>query len=90
MPMYPGANKNMAVAYYTKGRYNDALYPMEKALRAQPSNTEYRITMGLILMKLGKSQDALHHFEEALRISPTDRDAREARDEALATIRRAK
>ncbi len=84
MPMYPGANKNMAILLYKKGRYREAVPFAQKTLMMQPANPEYLVIMGSLWLKLGRVDDAVAQFEKALQLHPAYADAREALQEALA------
>jgi Tfp pilus assembly protein PilF len=90
MPLYPGANKNMAGVLYKKGLYREALPYMERALVLQGRNPEYQVAMGLIWMKLENITEAAARFQEALRLDPAYPDAHEALAEAAAMMKKAR
>jgi len=85
MPTYPGANRNMAVYLYKKGRYTEALPFLETALKVQPRNPELHVIRGAVLLKLGRREEAAAAFRTALEIRPGDPDAAAGMQEAAPT-----
>ncbi|MDQ5984312.1 MAG: hypothetical protein CSYNP_00005 [Syntrophus sp. SKADARSKE-3] len=84
MPLYPGANKNMAVILFKKQRYSEAIPYLQRAMQMQPRETELYVIMGMTLLKMGNVEEAISRFQEAIKLNPADPDAREGLQEALA------
>ncbi len=59
------------------GRFKEAERAIQRALKIEPSNSDYLAEAGHIYLKLGFSGRAKSNFETALRISPSNQRAKE-------------
>lgn len=71
-PENPEVHNKLALLYFNMGQYEDALAPMQLAIKeaAKPDLPPYYITLGQIYRKLHRPKDALAAFSEAVKRSP--------------------
>lgn len=55
---------------FFRGRYEDALLSINKAIELEPYNSDLYFGLGIIYYYLGKSQEATSSFKKALTIEP--------------------
>ncbi|ACD84136.1 TPR repeats containing protein [Methylacidiphilum infernorum V4] len=63
---------HLGLAYMNLNRFNEALYPLEKAAHLDPGLIEARHTLGLCYEKLGKKEAAHQAFSKAYLLNPTN------------------
>ncbi|WP_166792872.1 tetratricopeptide repeat protein [Methylacidiphilum caldifontis] len=63
---------HLGIAYMTLNRYNEALYPLEKANQLDPGFIDARHSLGLCYEKLGKKEAAHQAFSKAYLLNPTN------------------
>jgi tetratricopeptide (TPR) repeat protein len=68
----PGAHNNLAVVYYNKGLYDDAISELEKALQIDPNFVLARNNMDLILKKSGRLEDKAKELGRIIDTEPFD------------------
>ena len=66
VPVY----NDLGMAFYTKGRLDDAITHYRRALQLSPYDVEIHINLGNALSKKGNLNEAISHFNQALRINP--------------------
>jgi tetratricopeptide (TPR) repeat protein len=66
--------------YMGKGRYDDALRVMRKAIQFLPENVGIRLTKGRLYEKLGIPYRALEEYKKALDLDPKNKDAKRSID----------
>jgi len=74
---------NLATAYYSLGRYDDAAQQAQLALRLKPSLTHARITLGLSLAQSDRCKEALSYLEKDYPRAPDSQLKRALGTEAL-------
>jgi tetratricopeptide (TPR) repeat protein len=58
------------IAYLRKDNLERAEQQLTRAVRGQPGNPRYRVTLGYVLEKLGRPQQAVTHYEAAVKAAP--------------------
>jgi tetratricopeptide (TPR) repeat protein len=66
VPVY----NDLGMAFYTKGRLDDAITHYLRALQLSPYDVEIHINLGNALYKKGSLNEAISHFNQALLINP--------------------
>jgi tetratricopeptide (TPR) repeat protein len=69
-PGYFPAHYKLALAYYTKGRDEDAWRRLEKTLSIYPSHAESHNMKGLIRYRQGRAQEAADFYTRAIALDP--------------------
>jgi tetratricopeptide (TPR) repeat protein len=64
-PQAPSIRHDLAVAYYTAGKNEEAVRELREAAKMAPSNAFLAQRLGELLDQLGKVQEAAHWFGEA-------------------------
>ncbi len=64
-PANPQLLTNLGIMLHLAGRNEDALAPLEQAIRARPELIPARLFAGLALLNLGRPREALPHLERA-------------------------
>ena len=54
----------------SQGKFNDAVYHYNEALRIDPKYVKARNNLGTVLARQGKFNDAVYHFSQALQADP--------------------
>ncbi len=68
----PGAHNNLAVVYYNKGLYEEAIQELEKALGIDPNFTLARNNLEIILKKSGKLDNKVKELAHHIEVEPFD------------------
>ncbi|MCY2961661.1 MAG: tetratricopeptide repeat protein [Planctomycetota bacterium] len=68
-PDYVEAHSGLGVALGMKGRYDEAIVEIRRALQARPT-AEYHYNLGFALAQQGKFADAIGEFQAALSLEP--------------------
>lgn len=68
----PGAHNNLAVVYYNKGLYEEAIQELEKALNIDPNFTLARNNLEIILKKSGKLESKVKELAHHIEVEPFD------------------
>ncbi len=68
----PGAHNNLAVVYYNKGLYEEAIQELEKALSIDPNFTLARNNLEIILKKSGKLDTRVKELAHHIEVEPFD------------------
>ncbi|MCX7994911.1 MAG: tetratricopeptide repeat protein [candidate division WOR-3 bacterium] len=68
----PGAHNNLAVVYYNKGLYEEAIQELEKALSIDPNFTLARNNLEIILRKSGKLESKVKELAHHIDVEPFD------------------
>ncbi|MEO0128075.1 MAG: tetratricopeptide repeat protein [candidate division WOR-3 bacterium] len=68
----PGAHNNLAVVYYNKGLYEEAIQELEKALSIDPNFTLARNNLEIILKKSGKLDSKVKELAHHIDVEPFD------------------
>jgi tetratricopeptide (TPR) repeat protein len=58
----PGAHNNLAIVYYNKGLYREAIEELEKALELNPNFVLARNNLEIILRKTGKLEEKVEQL----------------------------
>jgi len=62
----------IGMSFWARGRTEEAVALMEKALRADPGNTVSKIMMGNFLAQAGRLEEAIGFYRAALEAEPSD------------------
>jgi type IV pilus assembly protein PilF len=65
-------NVRLGVGYLQKGRLDDALVKLRKALEQASDNAQAHSSIALVYEQSGKQDEAREHYEEALDLNPED------------------
>jgi len=68
----PGAHNNLAVVYFNKGLYDEALSELEKALAIDPNFVLARNNMEIILKKSGRLEEKVQELARTIAAVPFD------------------
>jgi tetratricopeptide (TPR) repeat protein len=68
----PGAHNNLAIVYYNKGLYQEAIEELEKALELNPHFVLARNNLDIILTKTGKLEERIERLSEDMEKDPSD------------------
>lgn len=71
-PSYPYSYLNLAVLYYNRKQYNEALRYTDKSLSITPASSVALNLKGNILESMGRSEDALKTFLQTVKYTPDD------------------
>lgn len=71
----PGAHNNLAVVYFNKGLYDEALAELEKALEIDPNFILARNNMEVILKKSGRLEEKVQELARTIEETPFDEHA---------------
>lgn len=71
----PGAHNNLAVVYFNKGLYDEALTELEKALTIDPDFVLARNNMDIILQKSGRLEEKVQELARTIAEVPFDEHA---------------
>jgi tetratricopeptide (TPR) repeat protein len=66
----PGAHNNLAIVYYNKGLYNEAIEELEKALQLNPNFVLARNNLEIILKKTGKLEEKVEQLSRQIAEDP--------------------
>jgi adenylate cyclase len=66
----PNDYGRLALAYYLKGKYEDAIMTIEPGLGRNPNNAWLHITLAAAYAQAGRSEDAKHSAEMIKKLSP--------------------
>jgi adenylate cyclase len=69
-PTFGPAWGSLSEAYTRKGRYDDALQAIQKAMEAAPNDSLMRATYGRLLGHIGRPQEGIEQVKQAMRMSP--------------------
>ena len=61
----------VAMFYWARGRPDDAVALMERALRVDPGNVESRIMMGDFLAQAGRLDEAINYYRAIVETEPS-------------------
>jgi len=61
-PQFAESHANLGIAYYSAGRFSDAVPELRAALKLKPSLTNARYFLGLSLAKSGQCRDAVSYL----------------------------
>ena len=87
-PAYPGALYNLALAYYQKGDFRNALTWYMQGAKAQPCDARYRFGAGNACCKLGDLNGAIGQYTKGVELDPATADSRFLLAAALASAGR--
>ena len=68
----PGAHNNLAIVYYNKGLYREAIEELEKALKLNPNFVLARNNLEIILRKTGKLEEKVEQLSQSIEEDPHD------------------
>ena len=68
----PGAHNNLAIVYYNKGLYQEAIEELEKALDLKPNFVLARNNLNIILRKTGKLEERIERLSKEMESDPSD------------------
>jgi len=68
----PGAHNNLAIVYYNKGLYTEAIAELEKALELNPNFVLARNNLEIILRKSGKLEEKVEELTQCIESDPRD------------------
>ena len=68
----PGAHNNLAIVYYNKGLYQEAIGELEKALQLNPNFVLARNNLEIILRKTGKLEERVEQLSRSIEEDPHD------------------
>ena len=68
----PGAHNNLAIVYYNKGLYQEAIEELEKALDINPNFVLARNNLEIILRKTGKLEEKVEQLAQSIEKDPHD------------------
>jgi len=68
----PGAHNNLAIVYYNKGLYQEAIEELEKALELNPNFVLARNNLEIILRKTGKLEERIERLSKEMEKDPSD------------------
>ena len=68
----PGAHNNLAIVYYNKGLYTEAIEELEKALELNPNFVLARNNLEIILRKTGKLEEKVEQLTQDIEKDPDD------------------
>ncbi|MGB9720243.1 MAG: tetratricopeptide repeat protein [bacterium] len=68
----PGAHNNLAVVYFNKGLYEEAIQELEKALSIDPNFILARNNLDIILKKSGKLDNKVKELAHHIEVEPFD------------------
>lgn len=71
-PQDPGAHNNLAIVYYNKGLYQEAIEELEKALALNPNFVLARNNLDIILRKTGKLEEKVERLSKEIEKDPSD------------------
>ncbi|UCG30587.1 MAG: tetratricopeptide repeat protein [candidate division WOR-3 bacterium] len=71
-PDDPGAHNNLAIVYYNKGLYPEAIEELEKALELNPNFVLARNNLEIILRKTGKLEERVEQLSLSIEKDPHD------------------
>jgi tetratricopeptide (TPR) repeat protein len=71
-PDDPGAHNNLAIVYYNKGLYTEAIAELEKALKLNPNFVLARNNLEIILRKSGKLEEKVEELTQSIESDPHD------------------
>jgi tetratricopeptide (TPR) repeat protein len=66
----PGAHNNLAIVYYNKGLYKEAIEELEKALELNPNFVLARNNLEIILRKTGKLEEKVEQLSRQIAEDP--------------------
>ncbi|MGD9379609.1 MAG: tetratricopeptide repeat protein, partial [candidate division WOR-3 bacterium] len=66
----PGAHNNLAIVYYNKGLYQEAIEELEKALELNPNFVLARNNLEIILRKTGKLEEKVEQLSRSIEQDP--------------------
>jgi tetratricopeptide (TPR) repeat protein len=71
-PNDPGAHNNLAIVYYNKGLYDEAISELEEALKIDPNFVLARNNLDIILKKTGRLEEKVERLARVLDKEPYD------------------
>jgi tetratricopeptide (TPR) repeat protein len=66
----PGAHNNLAIVYYNKGLYQEAIEELEKALELNPNFVLARNNLEIIMKKTGKLEEKVEELSRSIEQDP--------------------
>lgn len=70
----PGAHNNLAVVYYNKGLYDEAIEELEKALLIDSNFVLAKNNLEIVLKKSGRLEEKIEQLSRAIEKEPQDED----------------
>jgi len=70
----PGAHNNLAVVYYNKGLYDEAIEELEKALHIDPNFVLAKNNLEIVLKKSGRLEEKVEQLSRIVEKEPDDED----------------
>ncbi len=71
-PNDPAAHNNLAVVYFNRGLFDEAIRELKKALDLDPDFNLARINLEIILKKTKKKEDLIESYARKVEINPED------------------
>ena len=71
-PNDPGAHNNLAIVYYNKSLYDEAIDELEKALKIDPNFVLARNNLDIILKKTGRLEEKVETLARSIEREPYD------------------
>jgi protein O-mannosyl-transferase len=87
-PESPVARNGLGLALFNKGREDEAMAELRKALKLDPNFQEARNNLGIVLAKKGQTDEAIDQFELAIKLRPKNAGSHNNLGSALASERR--
>jgi predicted Zn-dependent protease len=79
---------NLGMALHLAGKDQDAIAPLESAVRRQPESLPGNLFLGASRLRLGREEDAVAPLQKAVKLDPASVDARSMLAEALLALDR--
>lgn len=71
-PDDPGAHNNLAIVYYNKGLYDEAIEELEKALEVDPTFVLARNNLDIVIKATGRLEDQVEQLARSIEHEPYD------------------
>ncbi len=71
-PNDPGAHNNLAIVYYNKGLYDEAIEELEMALKIDPNFVLARNNLDIVLKKAGRLEEKVEQLTRSIDREPYD------------------
>jgi Tfp pilus assembly protein PilF len=69
-PEAPAAHIGLGVALEERGKREEAIHHLQRAVELGPDYTEAHLDLGILLDRQGQPAEAVHHLREAIRLDP--------------------